>query len=188
MDSGSSYSITFENYKVTKNSDKSSVILNGVKTFKNVSGGLVKNLTPSSAPVVFSVRGSLSITFADGSTRAWGLWRKKTYTRMSNNSLDVKIESDTLNNIVEIGYTRANDKFVNTISTPLEASQTCGWRNLIAGVRTHTVVSGTARTFTTTFGLDASGNAVTGGNCPTSYKVDWVNAKGESKMALITRN
>jgi hypothetical protein len=52
----------------------------------------------------------------------------------------------------------------------------------MSGIRVH---HGVVRELTVTFGVDASGNAVTSG-CPYGYKLNWTNQNGIPKEVILS--
>jgi hypothetical protein len=192
---GSVYRIDFTNYMTTKVATGKSITLNGYKIFTNVNGGRLSDLYNYSLPnptLVFRAKGNLTITFDDGTKRDWFVARKTTYVRTgsgSNYIIDMKVEGDSLykgiSNVVEGGTNRNNEAFYNVISTPFEVRSNCAYgKLLIAGVRQHYG----DRTYTMTFGLDASGNPLTSGACPTTrtFRIDWTGKDGLPKSTTIT--
>jgi hypothetical protein len=171
--------ITFINYKVTRLSDNKSLTLNGSKSVKNLSGGLVWKDTS----VVHRIRAvDLLLTFDDGTTRKWSLARKITFHR-AGMARHIKVEGDTTiggtMGTVMWGTTRHNHTFINSLSTPIRATHFCGWHRPIDGVREH---SG-GKSFKTTFGLDANGNKVSG-NCATHFKIEMNTPNGPMSKLL----
>ena len=182
-DAGAKITIAFTNYKVTRISDGKSITFNGSKSITNVNGGLVSQIT-GSATVVHKAHGSLNITFDDGTVRSWNIARKRTYSLNGSSVLQIKVEGDTTityANTVIWGTNRKGSAFNVVISTPIEANATCGWHKPTTGVRIH---KGLARELTVTFGVDNAGNPVSSG-CAYGYKLNWTNAKGTAKQAVI---
>ena len=184
-EAGSVLTLTFNNYKVTRLATGKSITIKGTKTMTNVNGGLLKHLIFNpSLLIVYKAKGSLELTFDDGQVRTWSVARKITYANVSN-VLQITLEGDTtiagVANIVTWGKNRKNVEFKTRITTPIVSNSTCGWRRPTAGVKVHT---GLAKEITVTFGVAINGESITSG-CAYGYKLNWTNAKGESKQAVL---
>jgi len=161
-------SVQFVNFKVTRNIDSKSVVINGTRTITNVSGGLLKNLANTDSIVHKIDDTNMSVTFANDKQRTW----ETHFTRVFkyNNGIVVSTTGAVT------GTNRFGNTFTSTITQPLVVSQSCSF-NLISGQVQHT---GTNITATVTFGLDSSGNPING--CPLLlyYKVLWMGPNGTS--------
>jgi hypothetical protein len=181
--SGAVLTLTF-NLTATRTLDSKSITLKGTKTVTNVNGGNIKTI--GSGSLVHKIRATnMSLTFDDGTIRLWNVNRTRTITGTPGN-FTITITADTTvdghSNVAMWGTTRAGNTFYSTIPTPVV------WNNSactpyfvpVSGVR---VIQGLDRTLTITFGVSSTGTAVTSG-CPYGFKLDWVNAKGESKEVI----
>ena len=161
-------SVQFVNFKVTRNIDSKSVVINGTRTITNVSGGLLKNLANTDSIVHKIDDTNMSVTFANDKQRTW----ETHFTRVFkyNNGIVVSTTGAVT------GTNRFGNTFTSTITQPLVVSQSCSF-NLISGQVQHTGKNVTA---TVTFGLDSSGNPISG--CPLLlyYKVLWTGPNGTS--------
>ena len=177
---GATYSITYQNLKITRGRDNKSITINGTKTITNISGGTLRNLATATSPVVHEVKSTgMSITFDDGTQRTWQLAKRRTFTYDNGIVLSIEGISTEGAGIAEWGTNRFGKAFTSTILQPLVIKQSCNFR-LVSGQIKHTNAE---RTSTTTFGLDASGNAVT--TCPAAggffyFKVEWVGVNGKT--------
>ncbi len=175
---GASYTITYQNVKITRGRDNKSITLNGVKTITNISGGTLRNLSLSTTPVVHEVKSTgMSITFDDGSQRTWQLAKRRTFTYDNGIVISIAGISTEGEGIAEWGTNRFGKPFTCTYLQPLVIKQGCGFR-LVSGQVKHTNAE---RTTTTTFGLDASGNPVS--SCPAGsfyFKIQWVAVNGNA--------
>lgn len=183
-DAGAELTVTLTNFKSTRISDGKSITLNGTKTITNVNGGLVKLLSSGSNTVVHKIKGTFTIKFDDGSTRAWQIARKRTIS-VANNVTSISIEGDTTvlgySNLESWGVNRYGKTFYTSINTPIVLSSTCDY-DAVSGVVVH---KGLTREITATYGVDAAGNSVTGTNCPYGFKIEWVNLRNQSKTSII---
>ncbi|HBX50441.1 MAG: hypothetical protein A2275_11915 [Bacteroidetes bacterium RIFOXYA12_FULL_35_11] len=173
---GATITIEFINLKITRVLTGKSITLNGTKTFVNESGGIIRELISGSAAVVHTVTGSLTILFDDNSTRQWNVSRKKTCTGVAaSGQLEVSIEgtgsANGMTQLVTWGTNRNGEQFYTQITTPLVLKQACYWEPF-SGVKKHSIPAD-GKSATLTFGLDSSGNIVSGSNCATHYRIDW---------------
>lgn len=183
-DAGAVLSITLENYKVTRISDNKSLTFNGTKSITNVNGGLVRKLSDGGASVVHKVRGNLSITFDDGTQRAWQVARKRTI-KLASSVYTVAIEGDTTilgqSNIDVWGLNRKGNSFYGAISEPIVLSSACEY-HAISGAKQHKRLT---REISVVFGVDASGKKVTAPECPYGFSVTWTNIKGNTRTEIV---
>ena len=158
----------FVDFKVTRNFDGKSIVINGTRTITNVSGGLLKDLATTDSIVHKIDDTNTSITFENGKQRTW----ETHFTRVFkyNNGIEISTTGTVA------GSNRFGNAFTSTILQPLVVEQSCDF-NLVSGEVQHT---GAAATSTITFGLDASGNPVS--NCPLLlyYKVVWMGPNSTS--------
>lgn len=185
-DAGTTITMTFQSYKVTRLADNKSLTFAGTKYFTNVNGGLIKNLTDGGTAVVHKIRGNVNITFDDNSVRTWYISRKRT-AQITSGVTTLAIEGDsTVSGVAGtdiVGVNRANNPFTTVIVSPVVFSSACS-NNAISGQVTH---KGLVREITVTFGVDQLGNAVTG-TCPYGFKANWTNLKGDAKQVVENYN
>jgi hypothetical protein len=181
-----SMTITYSNYTVTNVATNKSITLNGTHTITNLSGGTVATITNGINPIIHKIRGSMTLTFDDGTQRSWSVARKRTFNYTDGITTETLSGDTTVNNYSNVamwGINRKGDNFYVSTTTPLIANVSgplCLYKPI--GVR---VFYGAARTLTVTYGVDQSGNSITGSTCPYGYKLDWVNVKGENKEAIL---
>lgn len=180
---GAAVKIEFQNFKITRSSDKKSITINGEQTYTNASGGLLLNLARLESVTHTVTSSGLSVTFNNGSKRIWQVAQQRAFTY--DNGIVVAISGmHTENNDTHIaiwGINRFGTAFTSSITDPLVIRQDCDFR-LTGGSVLHTVGSATA---TATFGLDASGNPV---SCPSGnyyYKLVWTGPNGNSLTAIL---
>lgn len=191
---GSTLTITFTNFKVTRKSDGKYITFNGSRTITNVEGGGIKDLfkpiNPQSS-IVQKERGSFNITFDDSTTRTWSVARTRTYSAITSTlankpyAFAVTLAGDTTKStIAQVavwGTNRKGTEFHTVLSESIVSNTNCGLRKPVSGVRVH---KGLARELTVTFGVDTSGVKVSTG-CPEYYKLNWTNAKGVAKEVVL---
>ncbi|MFN4235119.1 MAG: hypothetical protein ACK4IK_09975 [Bacteroidia bacterium] len=175
-DTGAVVKVEYINYKVTRVSDNKSLTFNGIKNITNVSGGnaVLLILGFQNSLVHRVVGNNIQVKFDDGSTATFNLARKWTHT-WSNNVYTVKGEGEGSqngkNNLENWGTTRDGDNFTSQVLEPVIWNSTCGAHKPVSG-KLDIVVDAKDFSFLTTFGVDNSGNVVTG-SCPWGLKVEW---------------
>lgn len=180
---GASVKITFKDFKITRNSDKKSVTINGEQTYTNTSGGLLLKLASLEAITHTVTSNGLSVTFDNGSKRSWQVAQQRVFTYNKGIVITV-LGMHTEGNNTQIavwGTNRFGVAFATSITEPLIIRQDCNFR-LTGGAVKHTVGSAAA---TATFGLDAAGNPV---SCPAGnyyYKLVWTGPNGNAVTAIL---
>ncbi|MES2558784.1 MAG: hypothetical protein V4590_03535 [Bacteroidota bacterium] len=179
-EAGAQIRITYTNLKITHVVTGKSVTLNGYHLITNVTGGRAF----ISATVTHTVRGAMQVSFDNTTSRNWQVARRRV-VNSSNGAYDVTISGDTtiagLTNIVIWGTNRFGSEFYTQITQPIVFNSTCPGKP-VSGVKNHKKL---AREITVTFGVDASGNPVSG-TCPYGYKINWTNARNVNKTAVIS--
>jgi len=189
-DINSVITITFIDLMIKNNYTNKSITINGTHVITNVNGGLVGLLTPGGASIIHRITGNMVIAFEDATTRTWNIFRQREILITSAGIPKVKISgfgaADGIDNIVVSGTNRAGNPFSTVISQTVvfSSNSTCFNGAWIpeSGVKTHKRLT---KEITATFGVDITGNPVTSG-CPYGYKINWTNARNESKQAVIS--
>jgi hypothetical protein len=177
---GAQYTVTYQSLKITRLRDNKSITVNGTKTVTNVSGGKLTELASRTTPIVHTIKSEgMTVTFDNASQRSWKVARQRAFTY--NDGIVIRVTgiapSTVGAGVVTWGENRFGREFKNAILEPLVIKQRCDFR-LVSGTIQHT---GFFVTSTTTFGLDATGAAVTGcPNGPFYYKVVWVGRNGQT--------
>ncbi|HYG37113.1 MAG TPA: hypothetical protein VD908_00780 [Cytophagales bacterium] len=109
-EAGGTLEITFNDFKVTRKSDNKSITINGKYVAYNVSG--IAN------PFIHTLHGNMTVKFDNGSERDWIVSRRRTIT-LDGNVVQVKVESDSVNFVTEMGVNREGMEFVTTIPDPI---------------------------------------------------------------------
>jgi hypothetical protein len=168
--------VDYIDYKVARASDNKSLTFNGSKKVSNLSGGnavlLILGMQPN---LVHRVTGSnILVKHDDGNTSTFNLARKWTHT-YSNAVYKIVGEGEGsqngLSNVENWGTTKTGDGFTSQVLEPVVFNSTCGAHRPVSG-KLEIVVENKYFSYTTTFGVDASGNVVTG-TCPWGLKVEW---------------
>lgn len=185
---GTSFTVTFNNLKITRVLDSKSITLNGTHTYTNVSGGNIFSLNANqpTATIVHTITSSnMSITFDNGTQRTWNIARKRTYSY--NNGLVIATSGmhadGNTQGISEWGQNRFGNDFTVQIKQPLTISQSCAWQ-LTSGEAALINAQGTTDL---TLGLDANG-AATG--CPIGtgvyyLKLSWTGTAGKTYTIIL---
>ena len=170
---GAQLEVKFVNFKVTRNIDGKSIVINGTRTITNVSGGLLKNLASLDSIEHKIDDTNMSVTFDNGAQRTW----ETHFTRVFTYSNGIVIS--TTGSIT--GKNRFNDDFSCTILKPLVITQSCDFR-LVSGEAAHT---GPKVNTDVTFGLDVIGNPIN--SCPLVFyfKVVWTGPNGNTFSAIL---
>jgi hypothetical protein len=183
-DAGAVVSVSIQNLNITRLSDGKSIILNGLKTITNTSGGDLKNLA-SIGTITHTISDSLSITFADSATRTWYASRTRVFSY--NNGIVLTTTGNhsdgTHQGIAEWGTNRFGVSFIAMILQPMIIRQDCDFR--ITGGE-YQIIRSDNISSTITFGLDANGNESA---CPGSghyyLEVIWTDPNGRSYPIIL---
>jgi hypothetical protein len=177
-DVGATANIVIDELKITRLRDSKSIVINGNKTYTNVSGGLLKDLATLQT-IIHTITGTMSIDFDNGTTRAWNVSKQRVFTY--DNGIVITTtgtySDGTNNDIAEWGINRLGESFKSLISEPKVIRQDCDFR-LVSGQNTVITDKGTS---VITYGLDADGNPT---GCPGSgtyyYKLVWTGVNGKT--------
>ncbi|MHA4811223.1 hypothetical protein ACX0G9_24185 [Flavitalea flava] len=183
-DTGAVVTVNIQNLKITRVSDNKSITLNGTHIYTNVYGGRLIDLAKRENITETITSDNMSITFDDGTKRAWQVARKRVYTY--NNGIVITLtgtHSDgTATGIEQWGINRFGNNFETLITQPLISRQDCSFR-LTAG---QMEIVRPEITATLTFGLDSAG-APTG--CPGEgtyyFKASWEGSGGKSGSVIL---
>ncbi|HEU4472066.1 MAG TPA: hypothetical protein VFR58_13330 [Flavisolibacter sp.] len=180
---GAVITLTYQDLKVRRLSDNTSITINGALTLTNVSGGLLINLSQASNIIHELASSSMTISFDNNTQRVWQVARKKVYSYNNGIVLTVTgnhtIGSNT--QVAEWGTNRFGRAFTTSITQPVVIRQDCSFR-VTAGEIKH---EGFA-TATATFGLDASANPT---GCPGAgtyfMKITWIPPIGNPQSVIL---
>lgn len=182
---GAAITFTFNNLKITRLRDTSSITINGSETYTNVSGGLLINLATLGTITHTITSNGMTITFNNGAQRSWQVAKQRVYTY--NNGIVITATgthtSGSVSGISEWGTNRYGNVFTTAIAQPIVIRQDCSFR-ITAGQVVHTRAA--MDTSTVTFGLDATGNPTTCPGTGTYYmKIVWVTSGGVSHTVIV---
>ncbi len=135
-DAGATANIVIDELKITRLRDNKSIVINGNKTYTNVSGGLLKDLATLQT-ITHTITGTMSIDFDNGTTRAWNVSKQRVFTY--DNGIVITTtgtySDGTNNDIAEWGINRLGESFKSLISEPKVIRQDCDFR-LVSGQNT----------------------------------------------------
>ena len=173
------------NLKISRESDHKSIVIQGIKTITNTSGGRMRDLLiPPHAQIVHDIASSgITVTFDNGTSRTWQIAKHRVFTY--NNGIVITTTGThtdgTTTGISEWGTNRLGHPFVTAITQPLVVRQDCAFR-LTSGQVTHSRLSANV---VVTFGLDQNGVAT---SCPAGvyyFKAVWTNANGVVRTYIL---
>lgn len=182
---GTSVKVQFVNYSVTKIATGKTLVLNGEKTFQNVTGGFVWQLGIMVNSIVHKASGSLQATFDNGTTRNWNFARQRVFTGTPDSlvlTVDGFGSADGYENLVAWGINRDGEQFYTQINQSIVHNDACNWRP-VSGVKYHQVPAD-GKSATITFGFDGNNQPVANGDCPTKYRLDWVKNGNSGTLYL----
>jgi hypothetical protein len=183
-DVGAVLTINIQNLKITRIRDNKSITINGIKTITNVNGGRLRDLATNGNITHQIASSGMSITFDNGSQRAWQIAKRRVFTY--NNGIVITTTGThtdgAITRISEWGTNRLGNDFVTSITEPLVIRQDCDFR-LVSGQVTHGKLAATA---VVTFGLNASGVPT---SCPGAgtyyFKLVWTGANGTARTVIL---
>ncbi|MBL7699773.1 MAG: hypothetical protein JNK79_16520 [Chitinophagaceae bacterium] len=181
---GASFTVTFNNLKITKTATNKSITITGTHTYTNVSGGLLVHLA-NEGPIIHTVTSEdMKISFDNGTARSWNIAKQRVYTYDNGAVLTISglhTEGDELM-VAEWGTNRAGISFTTSTVSPVVVKQSCNFR-VTGGAVKHSTNGYSA---IATFGLNANGESI---DCPGSgsyyYKVVWAGRNGGSLSLIL---
>ena len=189
------------NLTCTRVKDTKTITLTGSKTITNVNGGLVSTLGVGQS-VTHRIQApqdstGLTITFDNGKTVNWHTDRTRTITYVKTDTIlgiPVRAYKVTLigngiqagnSSLAWWGVDRQGENFYASIPTQIDYDQSVDWLGPISGALQ---VTGTARPFNITYGVDGNGNIVSNpsaGNLPYGYEISWTDLNGKSRTVVL---
>ncbi len=180
-EAGSSYTVTYKNLKITRNSDSKAITINGSKTITNISGGRLRNLATRGLIIHEITSAGMSITFDNGTQRQWQMAKRRTFTYNTGIVVSISGVGTASAGLAEWGVNRFDKEFTTSIIEPLVIKQACDFR-LVSGKTAHTVGGFSS---SVTLGLDSTGNPVM--LCPVGpfyYKAVWTRLNGNTYTVI----
>jgi hypothetical protein len=185
LEPGAKVFIRYINLQIIKVATGKSITFNGRKMLVNVSGGWIGMVGNGLDALVHRVSGHIEATFDDNTTRTWNIARQRVFTGTPG-ALIMTIggfgSAGEYNNLVIWGTNRNGEAFFSSITQPVVHKQLCDW-DPCSGIRVSDI-PGNNKSLTVTFGFDDNNQPVTGDDCPTRYRVDWVNGNNSGTLYL----
>lgn len=184
QNAGASFTITFNDLKITKTGTNKSITITGTHTVTNVSGGLLVHLA-NEGPVIHTIASdNMKVRFDNGTARSWNVAKQRVYTY--NNGIVVSVTGThtegTEHTVAEWGTNRAGIAFTTSTVAPVVVKQSCSFRITGGSVKHST----NAYTAIATFGLNQTGESI---DCPGSasyyYKLDLSGNNGGSLSVIL---
>lgn len=181
---GASFTVTFNNLKITKTATNRSITITGTHLVTNVSGGLLIHL-PTEGPITHTITSeNMKVSFDNGTARTWNVAKQRVYTYDNGAVLTITgthTEGDETG-IAEWGTNRLGGSFKTTTVTPVIVKQSCNFRVTGGSVKHSTE----AYSAVATFGLNAGGEII---DCPGTgsyfYKLEWTGKNGNSLTVIL---
>lgn len=182
--------ITYNNYTVKFDVNQETLVFNGDLFVTNLNGGQVFEIITAQKRIVHKLRGAIKITFDNGATRTWHVFKKRTYSSASNQPKDVQLEiaADSTGKVAEWGLNKNGDQFVTTIPVPLKM-ENCTKNNDILGPFVMTNGQAVYTVAPNSLKIEAghkfvNGNVQTDFGCgSTGYKLTWtINGKTKTEF------
>jgi hypothetical protein len=187
-DSGAIMTVNMQNVKITRTGTNRSITINGIKTIRNVTGGLIRQVVMPGVTVIHEIRSNnMSVRFADSTSRTWQIARRRGFT--FNNGLTITTRGiatvDGINEVAEWGTNRYGNEFITATSEPLIVRQNCAFRLTSGQVKHHKMSS----LVTVTFGLDSTGAPTTCPmNAPFYFKMVYTGANNVTRTVIRPYN
>jgi hypothetical protein len=180
-EAGSTLTVTFHDFMITRLSDHRTVTFHGIKMITNVSGGMVDD-GDNLAGVVQRTTGMMKVVFDNNTSRAWNMDRTRSISRNDRVTRVVVSGNATVNNYSNVsvwGINRAEKPFTVSINLPIVLSSQCDF-NGMGGTK---IIHQADRDLMVTYGVDQYGNPVSTG-CPYGYRLNWVDKMGEHQVVV----
>ncbi len=182
---GATVLVKIINLQVTKVATQKTKIINGVKTHKNVTGGLLVQLGYGITHIVHRTWGFITVNFEDGTNRTWNIARKRTYSGSLGQfviGVDGFGKVGEYTDLVTWGVARNGHQFYISTPQPVRYKQNCNFKP-VKGISTINIPS-TDKGATLTYGYDNNNQPIVPPACPTKYKVDWFHGANSGTIFL----
>ncbi len=183
-DVGAVLTVDVRNLRITRVRDNRSITINGINTYTNVNGGLLRDLSTLGTIIHEIASPGITVSFDNGSQRSWQIGRRRVFT-YDNGIVITTTGTHTdgaTTGISEWGVNRFGNSFVTAITAPMVIRQDCDFR-LVSGQVTHERLLANV---VATFGLDATGVAT---SCPGAgtyyFKIVWTGANGIVRTYIL---
>lgn len=186
---GASVNIRFIDFTVTRVRTGQRFVINSNKTFTNVTGGFITMLGNNGfESLTHKVTGTMSVTPENSTTRVWNIACLRTYTGIPR-QLVLTVEgigtAGDYENLAFWGLNRNNQRFFTRFAQAVVYKSACDW-NPVSGIKVHHIPAA-SKSATVTFGYNIEYQPVTGEECPTYYRLDWVDGENSGTRYLPLR-
>ncbi|NQV03113.1 MAG: hypothetical protein HQ542_10725 [Bacteroidia bacterium] len=182
---GATVLVKIINLQITRVATQKTITINGVKTHKNVTGGLLVQLGYGINTIVHRTHGFMTVNFDDGTNRTWNIARRIVYTGTLGSfviGVDGFGQVGEYTNLVTWGVARNGDQFYISVPQPVHYVQACNF-NPVNGIQSIDIPSAD-KGATLTFGFDSNNQPVVPPACPTKYKLDWYHGQNSGTIFL----
>jgi hypothetical protein len=193
-DAGSILTITYNNFKVTRQSDNKSIMFNGVKTLKNINGNDWIGFLLGTSTFRYQERASnINVTFDNSLSATWNSARMTEWHYYPPHTgvpdvayafIAFSSSGDTTvngyNNADSWGVNRFGYSFTTYYNSAVSSNSYCGLWRFTNGELVHHVNN---KDYTLTLGVDPNGSPYTG-PCAYGYKVSWTSQYGPMTVVL----
>ena len=179
-DTGTVVRLDYDNYTVKFEVNNQTLVFNGSLFVTNTSGGLIYEAITANKTIVHSIRGSLRITYDNGATREWKVFKRRTYRSPNGTVGDIQAElAADSGNVAEIGISKHGNSFVTTIPEDYiyeNCDPNGGWVGPYVLTRGKLVYTEAGNSLTAEPGHHYSNNTISSPkDCSaTGYKLTWL--------------
>jgi len=184
-DPGATVLVKIINLQVTKVVNQKTIVINGVKTHKNITGGLLIQLGYGINHIVHRTWGFMTVNFEDATNRTWNVARRCVYTGSLGQfviGVDGFGHVGEYTDLVTWGVARNGKQFYISTPQPVHYWQVCAFKP-VNGIQSIDIPSAD-KGATLTFGYDSNNKPVIPPACPTKYKVDWFHGANSGTIFL----
>ena len=193
-DQGSVLTLTYINFKVTRQSDNKWIKFNGVSTLNNINGHDWIGFALGTSSITYESRAfNVQVEYNNGQTAVWNHARQSAISFEANgapngtNIFYFNCNGDTslsgYSAVDSWGTNRFGQPFTTYYNNDWDSDSYCGFWRPTSGQLTHVVNNST---FVLTLGVDPSGTPITNPDlCAYGFKVGWT-VNGNTQVAVFS--
>lgn len=187
-DAGSVLTLTYIDFKVTRQSDNKSVTFNGTKTLQNINGNDWLGFLLGTSTFKYRERAlNINVKFDNNLQATWNSARVTTwsYTPAQTKITFTAIGDTTIgsyNNVDSWGVNRYGTNFTTRYNSAWTSNTYCGFWRPISG---EVVVNFNNADYTLTLGVNTDGTPANAATCAYGYKVSW-SANGSPASVVVS--
>lgn len=166
--------IEFHDYLVTHVFTGKHVLINGMASIENVSGGVIHLPGIGMNTVMHRNMAHIRISFNGNPPRQWHLAKMLVYSGSPGNmilAVNGIGNANGYNKLISWGQDREGRDFYTQIAKSVTFKETCNW-DPISGEQVYIIPADNLKA-TATFGFNNNNNPVMGNDCPTRYRLRW---------------